>query len=163
MGDETIEARVREVQTKLGAEASLRAGDLPLKEHERVFFERVPLSPERRSRIQLTDEWRFVFLATLIESWGYRASLDRQHLMSREEAADAWFTEEFEPIAEVPARLRPRRLGHRGRALPAHRDAAVPPAPDAQVDRRGRRAPAGEMRAPAVDDTVVHQILKEMR
>lgn len=163
LGDEIIEARVREVQTKLGADAALRVGDLPLKQHERVFFERVPLSAEHRARISFSDEWRYVFLATLVESWGYRASLDRQHLMSRDEVAEAWFTEEYEPIAEA---LRDTDLGGSGteaerflriamlRFLLLHTHEWT----DEVVERL-----LDQMRRPGVDDTVVHQILKEMR
>ena len=47
LGDEDIEAHVREVETKLGAGRELRLRDLPLKRHERVFHERVPLPPAR--------------------------------------------------------------------------------------------------------------------
>jgi hypothetical protein len=164
LGDETIEARVREVQTKLGAETGLRTADLPLKRHERVFFERVPLSPERRARIQLTDEWRFVYLATLVESWGYRASLERQHLLSREEVADAWFTEEYEPVTAV---LHEADVGGPGTETERYLRIAMlrflllgtHEWTDEVVERL-----LGEMRAPvAGDDTMVHQLLKELR
>jgi hypothetical protein len=64
-----IEARVREVRTKLGAGHELRLSDLPLKRHERVFHERVPLPPAARARIELSDEWRYAQLATLVEAW----------------------------------------------------------------------------------------------
>ena len=73
MGDKDINANVVEVRTKLGADRELQMRDLPLKAHERVFHERVPLPPRRASRIELSDEWRYAQLATLIESWGYRA------------------------------------------------------------------------------------------
>src|SRR4051812_8964680 len=76
-GDVDIEARVREVRTKLGAEQALRLRDLPLKQHERMFHERVPLAPEQRARIQLDDEWRYAQLGMLVEAWAYRASHER--------------------------------------------------------------------------------------
>src|SRR4051812_46617957 len=57
MGDGDINARVTEVRTKLGADREMTARDLPLKAHERVFHERVPLTPKQRERIQLSDEW----------------------------------------------------------------------------------------------------------
>ena len=163
MGDTTIEARVREVQVKVGADPALRTGDLPLKAHERVFFERVPLSPERRRRIQLTDEWRFVFLASLIESWGYRASLQRQHLLSREEVAEAWFTEEYEPVTEV---LREADIGGAGTETERFLRIALlrflllqtHEWTDEIVERL-----LGQIRASPGDDTLVHQIIKEMR
>src|SRR3954452_17434399 len=101
MGDKTIEAHVRLVQTRLGAGRELRVGDLPLKQHERVFHERIPLPPAARARIKLSDEWRYAQLATLVESWGFRVSHAREHLMSREEMALAWFEEEYVPMVRV--------------------------------------------------------------
>src|SRR5438270_13386129 len=59
LGDTHIEAHVKEVRTELGAESALRLRDLPLKRHERVFHERVPLAPKLRTRIELSDEWRW--------------------------------------------------------------------------------------------------------
>src|SRR4051794_22190635 len=85
LGESTIEARVREVRTAVGADRELRLGDLPLKRHERSFQERVPLGPRERAHIQLSDEWRYAHLATLIEAWGFRASHARGELLSREE------------------------------------------------------------------------------
>jgi len=60
LGRDTIEAYVVEVVTRVGAERSLRVGDLPLKSHERLFHERVPL-PARapaQERIRLGDPVR---------------------------------------------------------------------------------------------------------
>jgi hypothetical protein len=48
LGDATIQARVRLVITEVGAGRELALRDLPLKRHERVFHERVPLRPARR-------------------------------------------------------------------------------------------------------------------
>jgi hypothetical protein len=95
------EAHVIEVQTQLGADRGLRLRDLPLKRHERVFYERIPLPAAARARIQLSDEWRYAQLATLIEAWGYRASHERGYLMSRHEMARAWFEEEYEPVVRA--------------------------------------------------------------
>jgi hypothetical protein len=81
LGDTHIEAHVREVRTALGAESELRLRDLPLKQHERVFHERVPLPPEQRARIKLSDEWRYAQLGTLVEAWGLRASHARGQLL----------------------------------------------------------------------------------
>ena len=91
LGDTHIEAHVREVRTALGAESELRLRDLPLKHHERVFHERVPLPAELRGRIKLSDEWRYAQLGTLVEAWGLRASHARGELLSREDIALAWF------------------------------------------------------------------------
>src|SRR4051794_27424607 len=85
LGDTHIDANVREVRTKLGAGRELQLHDLPLKRHERVFRERIPLPPEHRDRIRYSDEWRYAQLAALIEAWGLRASYARERLLTREE------------------------------------------------------------------------------
>jgi hypothetical protein len=164
LGDTHIDARVREVQTKLGAEKELRLRDLPLKRHERVFHERIPLPADARARIRLSDEWRYVELATLIEAWGFRASHAGGRLLSRREMAAAWFRDEYEPVVEG---LREADLGGEGteterylriamlRYLLLHTHEWT----DEVVERL-----LGELRAPrGDDDTVVHRILKEMR
>ena len=139
--------------------------DLPLKRHERVFHERVPLPPSARTRIQLSDEWRYAQLATLVEAWGFRASHEREQLLSREEMA----------LRVVPGGV---RAGRRGAARGRRRRRAGP-RPSATCASRCSASCCctrhdwtddvverllGEVRAPGVeDDTMVHQILKEMR
>jgi hypothetical protein len=163
LGDTVIEARVREVQTKLGAGRELQPRDLPAKRHERVFHERVPLPAAARARIRLSDEWRWAQLASLIEAWGFRASQDRGRLLSRREVAAAWFAEDYEPVV---ADLDEAGLGGAGteterylrvailRYLLLHSHAWA----DDTVDRLH-----AELRAPkSEDDTMVHQILEEM-
>jgi hypothetical protein len=163
-GEETIEARVRIVTTRLGASRELRLRELPLKRHERVFHERVPLPPAKRRRIGLSDEWRYAQLATLIESWGFRASHQREHLMSREDTAEAWFDEEYEPVTQV---LREAGAGGAGTETERYLRIAMlrflllhtHDWTDDIVERL-----LGELRPPSSeDDTMVHQILKEMQ
>jgi hypothetical protein len=98
LGYRDIEAYVTEVLTELGADRKIRMRDLPLKSHERLFFERVPLSDQARERIHLSDEWRYAALAEAVEAWGFRASQARDQQLSRQEAAEAWFREEYEPV-----------------------------------------------------------------
>jgi len=100
-GDTTIEAHVREVRTALGAAPDLRASELPLKHHERVFRERVPLPPAARERVRLSDEWRYAVLAQLIEARGFRQSQAQGRLLSRAEVARSWFQEQYVPIVEI--------------------------------------------------------------
>jgi hypothetical protein len=163
LGDTHIDARVREVRTKLGAARELRVRDLPLKRHEREFHERVPLPPELRARIRFTDEWRYVQLATLVESWGFRASHDRGRLLSRPEVAEAWFRDEYEPVTAV---LNESGVGGDGTEAERYLRVAMlrylllqtHEWTDDIVERL-----FGEVRPPsASDDTMVHQILKEM-
>ena len=163
-GDTDIEAHVREVQTKLGAEHQLRLRDLPLKKHERQFHERVPLPPKQAERIKLSDEWRYAQLAMLVEAWGYRASHERGHLLVTLRDGRAVVPRGVRAGRPGPARRRRRRRGDRDRALHAARDAALPAAAHARVDRRDARPAAGRGAAPGREaDTMVHQFLKEMR
>jgi hypothetical protein len=163
-GDTDIEARVREVRTKLGAEQRLRLQDLPLKKHEREFHERVPLAPEQRARIRLSDEWRFAQLGMLVEAWGFRASHERGALLSRQEMAQRWFQEEYEPIVQA---LRDAEAGGAGSETERYMRLAMLRylllhthewTDDMLAQLVGAaREPGGEM------DTMVHQFLKELR
>jgi hypothetical protein len=111
LGHKDIEAYVTEVLTQMGADREIRMKDLPLKSHERLFFERVPLPDDARSRIQLSDEWRYAALAEAVEAWGFRAMQARGHEMSRQDTAESWFRDEYEPVVEM---LREAQLVPRG-------------------------------------------------
>jgi hypothetical protein len=163
-GDTHIEAYVKAVTTALGADAALRMRDLPLKKHERVFRERVPLPAALRDRIKLSDEWRYAQLATLIEAWGLRASYARERLLSRQEIAVAWFHEEYEPVVET---LNEAHAGGAGTEAERYLRIAMlrylllqtHDWSDEMIERLlcETRPPAAE------DDTMVHQILRELR
>lgn len=101
LGDRDIEARVVEVLTRVGADRTLRLSDLPLKSHERLFHERVPLDPPRRERVRLTDMLSYGSLAEAVEGWGFRRAQDEGRLLDREETARRWFDEEFAPVVEL--------------------------------------------------------------
>ena len=98
---ETIEAYVVEVVTRIGAQRSLRLGDLPLKSHERLFHERVPLPARARERIDLSDPWDYSVLAEGVEAWAFRAMQDRAEFVDRRTAARLWFDEEYVPVIEM--------------------------------------------------------------
>jgi hypothetical protein len=98
MGRKEIDAYVTEVITDVAPSGGLLVTDLPLKSHERVFYERVPLPAEARKRIQLSDPWDYAKLAEGVEAWGFRAIQFRGQFMSRDEVAEAWFREDYEPI-----------------------------------------------------------------
>src|SRR5918997_1033798 len=100
-GHDTIDAYVTEVITEVGADRKITLKDLPIKGHERLFYERVPLPHEARAQIQLRDEWRYAGLAEGVEAWGFRAMQDRGELMTRAEVAEAWFGEEYEPVVRM--------------------------------------------------------------
>ena len=101
LGHKDINAYVTEVQTQLGADREIRMKDLPLKSHQRLFYERVPLTPEERERIHLSDEWRYAALAEAVEAWGFRASQARGEDLSRQEVAESWFRDEYVPVIEM--------------------------------------------------------------
>ena len=101
LGHADIEAYVTEVLTQVGAGREIRLRDLPLKSHQRLFYERVPLAPEIRERIRLSDEWRYAALAEAVEAWGFRAGQARQEWLSRHDVAATWFRDEYEPVVEM--------------------------------------------------------------
>jgi hypothetical protein len=111
LGHKDINAYVTEVQTQVGADREIRLKDLPLKSHQRLFFERVPLTPEKRERIHLRDEWRYAALAEAVEAWGFRASQARGEKLSRQEVAESWLHDEYEPVT---AMLRDAQLVPKG-------------------------------------------------
>jgi hypothetical protein len=98
LGRDAVEAYVTEVQTRVGAARDLRVADLPLKGHERLFRERVPLPPGAAERVRLSDPWKYGDLAEGVEAWAYRVSQDRGELLDRSHGARAWFEEEFVPV-----------------------------------------------------------------
>jgi hypothetical protein len=101
LGRKDIDAYVTEVQTRLPLGEDARVSDLPLKDHERLFRERVPLPPEARRRISVTDPWDYGTLAEAVEAWGFRAMQHRGTYMDRGEVARLWFQEEYEPVVEL--------------------------------------------------------------
>jgi hypothetical protein len=96
-----IDAYVREVRTRLAAGRDIRVSDLPLKSHERMFWERVPLPPEARPRISLRNPGDFSVLAEGVEAWGFRAAQARRAFLTRGEVARAWFEEEYVPVVAM--------------------------------------------------------------
>jgi hypothetical protein len=101
LGRSDIDAYVTEVATRLKLGEDTRASDLPLKDHERLFRERVPLPAEARQRIELEDPWDFGRLSEAVEAWGFRVMQNRGTYMDRGEVARLWFAEEYEPVVEL--------------------------------------------------------------
>jgi hypothetical protein len=99
-GRREIDALVTEVLTEVDPEDGLRLADLPRKTHQRVFLDRVPLAPEARTRIQLSDPAQYGDLAESVEAWAFREIQARGELTSREKVAAAWFDNAYEPIVE---------------------------------------------------------------
>jgi len=96
-----IDAYVTEVFTELGADRKITPHDLPLKSHERLFFERVPLPNEARQQIKLGDETGFAMLAEQVEAWGFRVIQELREPLDRREVAERWFRDEYEPVVAM--------------------------------------------------------------
>ena len=101
LGRTDIDAYVVEVSTRIPLNEDTLVSDLPLKDHERLFRERVPLPREARERIAVNDPWDFGVLAEAVEAWGFRAMQNRRTYMDRAEVAQHWFEEEYEPVADL--------------------------------------------------------------
>src|ERR1700759_1674284 len=97
LGHTDIDANVTEVVTRVGAEQAITLDELPVKSHERVFFERVPLPDNAHSEINLTDPWDYGRLAEAVEAWGFRPSQDRGEPVSRREYAYLWLGKRARP------------------------------------------------------------------
>src|SRR4051812_6289749 len=101
LGLDDIDAYVTQVDTQIGADQALTLGDLPVKSHERHFYERVPLPAEARKEIHLTDPWRYAELAEGVEAWGFRYMQGRGELLDRAEVAETWYEDEYRPVVEM--------------------------------------------------------------
>ena len=160
----SIAAYVTEVITRIPPSGDLRLGELALKSHERLFSERVPLPPEFRGTVELSDEWRYAALAEGVEAWGFRYMQDRGELLSREHVAEAWYREEYRPVVELL-----REAGLLGGATDAEAYMRVSALrylllrthawDDAVVERLRQ---ALEQPSPLDEDTLVHQLRGEI-
>jgi hypothetical protein len=101
LGLSEIDARVTQVVTRVGAERAITIADLPVKSHERVFFERVPLPDDARKEILLSDPWDYGKLAEAVEAWGFRTTQDRGEPINRRETAFLWLESEYRPVVTM--------------------------------------------------------------
>ena len=101
MGLEKIDAMVTEIITEIPADQGISPRDLPLKSHERLFFERVPLPGPMRERVKLSNGFDYAGLAEGVEAWGFRLMQARREFMTRDQVAEAWFREEYEPVTAM--------------------------------------------------------------
>lgn len=101
LGWKDIDAYVTEVETRVPIDSALRPSDLLCKDHERLFYERVPLPPQARQRIRLSDPLEYGSLAEGVEAWGMRAMQDRKTFMDRAEVAVQWYEHEYVPVVDL--------------------------------------------------------------
>jgi hypothetical protein len=117
LGRPDIDAMVTEVTTEVSAAGTIRLDELPLKSHERVFFERVPLPEAARREIALRDPWDYAKLAEAVEAWGFRLLQERGGELDRAGLASAWLEHEYRPVVEM---LREAELIGEGTATEAY-------------------------------------------
>jgi hypothetical protein len=101
LGRSDIDAYVTEVETRVPIESGMRPSDLFCKDHERLFYERVPLPPAARERIRLSDPLDYASLAEGVEAWGMRAMQERHAFMDRAQVAREWYDHEYLPVVEL--------------------------------------------------------------
>src|SRR5215208_6762381 len=96
-----IDAYVTEVTTRVPVDGELRVSDLLLKDHERLFGERVPLPAGAREPLRVSDPWDYSVLAEGVEAWGFRVMQDRGAFMDREQVAAEWYEREYVPVVAM--------------------------------------------------------------
>jgi hypothetical protein len=100
-GRTTIDAYVTEVRTTLPASHIARRGDLVVKSYERMFLARVPLSPQARARIVVTDPWSYAVLSEAVEAWGFRFVQHEGTFFDRPTIARRWYNDEYAPVVAM--------------------------------------------------------------
>jgi hypothetical protein len=101
LGLEVIEAYVTEVRTRLSAAGIRYRGDLILKDHRRLFLERVPLAGEARAAILVADPLDYARLGEHVEAWGFRLMQDESKFLDRAAVANRWYAEEYQPVVAM--------------------------------------------------------------
>jgi hypothetical protein len=100
-GATTIDAYVTEVRTTLPAKGISRRSDLLMKSYQRVFYARVPLEPDARAEIELTDPWSYAELGEAVEAWGCRFMHHEARYFDRAQIAEHWYAEEYRPVVRM--------------------------------------------------------------
>jgi len=100
-GQPTIDAYVTEVRTTLAANDIRSRRDLLFKSYERMFLARVPLAPQQRAKITVSDPWSYAKLGENVEAWGFRFCQHQQQFCDRTEIARRWFVDEYTPVVKM--------------------------------------------------------------
>jgi hypothetical protein len=101
LGRTDIDAYVTDVHTRVDADNAMKLSDLPLKSHERVFFERVPIPAQARTEIVLSERDDYDELAEAVEAWGFRATQSRGEPLDRPQTALLWLETEYRPVVAM--------------------------------------------------------------
>lgn len=101
---DTIDAYVTEIHTRISPDGINAPSDLILKDHRRLFLSRVPLSGAQADAIRLADPFDYAELAESVEAWGFRLTQELGEFLSRTDVARRWFGEEFLPVVRMARR-----------------------------------------------------------
>ena len=101
LGRTDIDAYITEVVTRIDASRAIKLSDLPVKSHERLFFERVPLPAAARAEIELSEPDDYDELAEAVEAWGFRAMQSRGEPLDRRQTAELWLETEYLPVVAM--------------------------------------------------------------
>ena len=101
LGQETIEAYVTEVRTRLSAHGIRYRGDLIVKDYRRLFLERVPLAGQARAAVLVTDPEDYAKLGEHVEAWGFRLMQDEGRFLDRASVAQRWYEQEYRPVVAM--------------------------------------------------------------
>jgi hypothetical protein len=101
LGLDVIEAYVTEVRTRLSAQGIRYRGDLIVKDHRRLFLERVPLAGEARAAVLVSDPLDYARLGEHVEAWGFRLMQDERTFLDRAAVASRWYAEEYRPVVAM--------------------------------------------------------------
>ncbi|MGP8000514.1 MAG: ParB N-terminal domain-containing protein [Streptosporangiaceae bacterium] len=100
-GQQTIDAYVTEILTKLPARGIQRRGDLLFKDYERLFRSRVRLPDSAYAKITVADPWSYAELSETVEAWGFRLMQHEHKFYDRAEVSRRWFADEFTPVVRM--------------------------------------------------------------
>ena len=95
LGLEEIEAKVRLVQTLVEPDDVHANSDLSDQELRRLLMQRVPVGRTAGRTLTLSDPQQYAWLAEMMEAWAARRVFEENRPLSRAEAAQRWYEEEF--------------------------------------------------------------------
>jgi hypothetical protein len=95
----SIEADVRLVQTLVDPDDVHSHSDLSDQELRRLLMQRVPLGKTARRTLRLSDPRQYPWLAEMVEAWSARLMFAEGNPLTRAQAAQRWYEEEFAPVS----------------------------------------------------------------
>jgi hypothetical protein len=161
-GLDTIDAYVTEVITRVGPGNEISLADLPQKSHERLFAERVPLPQELRAHIRPSKRSAYATLAEGVEAWGFRTMQATGEYLTREQAALAWYHDEYEPVVELLEEAGVARNGNKTDAYMAVVSLRYLLLRTHDWDENVLQALQIEMQHPSWEDTEVRRLRAEL-